>query len=234
MRHQGGHRQIGMMTFIDEQIKDLDIEVREGETVALRLASFTSFPTAKIHVKVQKGGVFDGAFADFSKGDGKFEVRVELLGDGAKGTWHYAGLSDADSNKTLDCSADHLAPATEAEVSQYGIAMGHSRMTFVGTSHIHVGQVGSATSQKEKIIVFDPGAVGKCSPILRIDENDVSASHSAIVGKLSDEHLFYMLSRGISLDAAKRLLTLGYLKPVLAFYEGDLATRIQSCIEEGF
>ena len=43
-----------------------------------------------------------------------------------------------------------------------------------------------------------------------------------------------MLSRGISLDAAKRLLTLGYLKPVLAFYEGDLATRIQSCIEEGF
>lgn len=93
--------------------------------------------------------------------------------------------------------------------------------------------VRSETSQKEKIIVFDPEAVGQCSPILRIDENDVSASHSAIVGKLSDEHLFYMLSRGIDLETAKRLLTLGFLKPITAYFDEKLSQRILDSIEGG-
>ena len=223
-----------MLTFVDEQIKDLEIEVNEGETKVVRLASFARFGSANIHVKIKKEGVFDGAFADFSSGEGRVNVLVELLGEGAKASWHYAGISKDASNKIIDCSVNHLAPNTEAEVIQYGITMKGSRLTFVGTSHIHNGMVRSNTSQKEKIIVFDKDAVGKCSPNLRIDENDVSASHSAVVGRLSDEHLFYLLSRGLDQETAKRLLVLGYLKPVLAHYEGELATRIQNVIEEGF
>lgn len=223
-----------MLTLVDENIKDLDLVVGEGETCMLRLASFTVFPSANIRVKVKKGGTFDGAFADFSRGNGRFSLVVELLGEGANASWHYAGIGNGDSNKTIDTSAEHLSPLTKADIAQYGIAMEQSRMTFIGTSHIHEHMARSSTSQKEKVIVFDKGAVGKCSPILRIDENDVEASHSAIVGKLSDEHLFYMLSRGIDLPTAKRLLTLGYLKPVLAHYDGELGERIKECIEGGF
>ena len=223
-----------MLTFVDEQIQDLEIEVKEGENCVVRFASFARFNAANIHVKVQKEGTFDGAFADFSSGEGRVNVLVELLGEGAKASWHYAGISKEGSNKTIDCSIEHLSPATEAEVIQYGIVMGRSRFTFVGTSHIHHGMKRSSTSQQEKIIVFDKDCVGKCSPNLRIDENDISASHSAVVGRLSDEHLFYLLSRGLDRDTAKRLLVLGYLKPVLAHYEGELAERIQSVIEEGF
>ncbi|MCR5349061.1 MAG: SufD family Fe-S cluster assembly protein [Bacilli bacterium] len=223
-----------MVLLVDEEIHDLDLEVKTGESLTLRLASFSSFPSAKIHVKVQKEGVFDGAFADFSSGSGKMEIHVELLGEGAKAMWNFAGVCQQKGDKTMEASVDHLAPHTSAEVTQYGIAMGEGKLAFFGTSHIHPAMVGSSTAQKEKIIVFDKGAVGKCSPVLRIDENDVVASHSAIVGKLSDEHLFYMLSRGIDRDSAKRLLTLGYLRPILSLYEGALAERIQSCIEGGF
>ena len=223
-----------MLTLVDEQIHDLDLEVKAGETLSLRLACLEGFHNANIHVKVRKDGVFDGAFADFSKGSGTFKLVVELVEEGASATWHFAGTSHDEDQKNIDASVIHQAPNTTADIAQYGIALDKSRLTFIGTSHILKGQQGSATAQKEKIIVFDKGAVGKCSPILRIDENDVSASHSAIVGKLSDEHLFYMLSRGIDLASAKRLLTLGYLKPVLAYYEGDLLERLQNRIEGGF
>lgn len=223
-----------MLTLVDEQIRDLELEVNPGETLELRLASFAATKNVKIHVKVQNNGVFDGAFADFSKGEGKFELIVELLGEGAKASWHYAGVSDGKSNKTIEASAQHLSPHTSAEISQYGITTDESRLTFVGTSHIHEKMVRSETSQKEKIIVFDKGSVGQCSPILKIDENDVVASHSAIVGKLSDEHIFYMRSRGIDLDSAKRLLTLGYLKPVIAYFDEELGERILTHIEGGF
>lgn len=223
-----------MLILVDEQIHDLDLEVKSGEKLSLRLACLDGFRSADIHVKVQKDGVFDGAFADFSRGSGTFKLVIELLEEGASATWHFAGTSHEEDRKNIDASVEHLARNTSADIAQYGIALDQSRLTFIGTSHIHQGQKGSATAQKEKIIVFDKGAVGKCSPILRIDENDVSASHSAIVGKLSDEHLFYMLSRGIDLDSAKRLLTLGYLKPVLEYYEGELLQRLTDRIEGGF
>lgn len=223
-----------MRTLIDSQIESLDLVVKEGETLNLRLASFAFSPDASIHVRVEKEGVFDGVFADFSQGNTHLKVQVELVGEGAKASWYYAGVSESSSNKILDVSMEHLAPKTEGDVTQYGIAMAGSRLTFIGTSHIHAGMKKSATAQKEKIIVFDKEAVGKCSPILRIDENDVAASHSAVVGKLSDEHLFYMLSRGVDIVTAKRLLTLGYLRPVLAYYEEDVAAKIQAQIEGGF
>ena len=223
-----------LATFVDHEITDLEVEVPAGETYSLRLAAFDAFPAVKIHVKVQNGGTFDGAFADFSTGEGAFKLMVELAGEEASALWHYAGYSEEVSQKTVDASALHQARNTRALISQYGIAKDTARLAFIGTSHIYSGMKRCVTAQKEKIIVFDKGAVGKCSPILRIDENDVEASHSAIVGKLSDEHLFYMLSRGIDRESAKRLLTLGYLKPILDFFEGDLQARIRATIEGEF
>ena len=223
-----------MTTLVDAEIKDLDLEVKEGESLALRLASFVGFPSVKIHVKVQKGGSFDGAFADFSLGKGKAEIVVELLGEEAKATWHYAGISSSDSEKVVNASIVHLSPKTYGRISQYGIAMDTGRLSFFGASKIEKGAYASDTAQKEKIIVFDQGAVGKCSPELDIDENDVVASHSAVVGKLPEEHMFYLLSRGLEEPVAKRLLVLGYLRPVLTHFEGEVAERIAAQIEEGF
>ena len=223
-----------MTTFVDAEIKDLDLEVKEGENLEIRFASFASFPSVKIHVKVQKDATFDGAFADFSLGKGKVEVLVELLGEGAKASWHYAGIASKDSEKVIQASIDHIAPNTFGRINQYGIALDQGRLSFFGASEIEKGAYGSDTSQKEKIIVFDQGAVGKCSPALNIDENDVVASHSAVVGKLPDEHMFYLLSRGLREPVAKRLLVLGYLRPVLTHFEGELAERISAQIEEGF
>ena len=68
---------------------------------------------------------------------------------------------------------------------------------------------------------------------LCIDENDVQASHAAVVGKLNEEHIYYLLSRGLSLADARRLISLGYLKPIEAFFEGDTRTRIEEAIERG-
>ena len=104
-------------TLIDENIQDLSYVVEPGETLTLRLASFRDFPTAKIHVQVKKEGVFDGAFADFSQGKGRFSLTVELLEEGAKATWHYAGRSSGESDKIVDASIEHLSKATEADVS---------------------------------------------------------------------------------------------------------------------
>ena len=81
-------------------------------------------------------------------------------------------------------------------------------------------------------MVFDEASSAIAKPILKIDENDIEASHAAVVGKINDEHLFYMTSRGLSEAEAKELITFGYLKPILAgFNDDNTRAYISSLIE---
>jgi Fe-S cluster assembly protein SufD len=82
-------------------------------------------------------------------------------------------------------------------------------------------------------MVFDRYSNAIAKPILKIDENEIEASHAATVGKISDDELFYLTSRGLSEETAKELITLGYLKPILkGFQDEEVAEQISNLIEE--
>ena len=218
---------------VDGQIKDLVFHIGEGEEFQLNLAAFSAFPQAKIEVHVARNAAFSGYFADFSQGNGTFEANIYLEGEGAKGTWKTASIASGDSRKVINANLFHQHPHSEGLTENYGITKGTSRLGFCGTSTIAKGAYGSSTRQSAKIIVFDEHSQGKCSPILVIDENDVKASHAAIVGKLNDEHIFYLCSRGLSLEQAKRLITLGYLKPIVPHFDETLQQAMLDAIEKG-
>ncbi len=222
------------ITWVDQEIKSAEYTVEEGEELSLNLAAFQDFPNVEIRVNVCKGGIFKGAFADFSGNGGKLKVFIDLLGRGAEARWHLASICGNKSEKIIDVNLAHRSPHTKGLVSNYGIVEDDSRLSFLGTSTIEKGASDSSTRQEAKIIVFDEGCLAKAMPILKIDENDVSASHAAVVGKLNEAHLFYLLSRGIPLASAKRLLTLGYLKPIENFFDDEvLKKKIDDSIEGG-
>ncbi|MCR5491188.1 MAG: SufD family Fe-S cluster assembly protein [Bacilli bacterium] len=221
------------LLLLNEQIKDLQIEVPEGDSLRLNIANFKEFKPCKIEVNVRKNGIFDGAFADLSNGSGKVIVVVHLA-EGASCNWHLASIGGNSDRKVFDTSVFHDEPKTQALMSNYGITRDHGRLSFAGVSEIKKYARGSSTRQEAKIIIFDPTSVGKAAPILNIDENDVVASHSASCGKLNEDHIFYLLSRGLNLAEARRLLTLGYLKPVVNyFFDESLKNQVDQAIEEG-
>ena len=91
----------------------------------------------------------------------------------------------------------------------------------------------SITRQNAKIMVFDRYSNAIAKPILKIDENEIEASHAASVGKISDDEMFYLTSRGLSEEMAKELITLGYLKPIVSeFKDDDVRESILKLIEE--
>ncbi len=222
------------LTFVDEQIKNAAYEVKEGETLNLNFASFNAFSSFEINAKIHANATINVAFADLSSGTGVIKANIELLGEGASCSWHLASICGNASAKTVDVSLSHEAPHTSGIVSNYGIVQGESKLNFLGVSEIQKGSSSSFTRQEAKIIVFDEKCQGKAMPILKIGENDVRASHAAVVGKLNEQHLFYLLSRGISLPAARKLLTLGYLKPIEKYFDDEtLRAKIAETIEGG-
>ncbi len=219
--------------YLDSYPEELTIDVPANSTYQLNLACFEKIPPkSNITINVHEGATFLGAMADFTSESCLFNIVVNLLGEGSVANWHLASLSFKNAKKVYETSVNHLARHTEALMSNYGIARNSSKITFTGTSEIVNGAEKAKTRQEAKIIVFDPEADGLASPFLKISDNDVVASHAAIVGKLNEEHLFYLESRGLSEEEAKRLIALGYLKPIEEYFtDEEVIKRIDSIIE---
>ena len=173
-------------------------------------------------------------FADFVSGDIKLETDIHLVGEGANCIWNLASLTKNNDKKEFDVSIFHNSKKTFCEINNYGVARDHSRLLFSGICKIENGAHESIAHQNSKIMVFDEESDAIAKPILKIDDNDIEASHAAVVGKISDDHLFYMTSRGLSVNEARELITYGYLKPILnGFNDEELQARISSFIERG-
>ena len=219
--------------FVDPK-GQLDEIIVENEGMSpLVFAFFEEASDREIRIRIKGNASVKIALADFSQGKAETRVVIDLDEPGASAEFHAAVLSAGDDRKTLLANCFHHAHHTQGLIESYGIAEGNSHLSFLGKSDISRGAYGSKTRQSAKIIVFDEHCVAQASPVLCIDENDVQASHAAVVGKLNEEHIYYLLSRGLSLADARRLISLGYLKPIEAFFEGETKTRIEEAIEKG-
>ena len=88
-------------------------------------------------------------------------------------------------------------------------------MTFNGIGHIIHGASGADAQQESRVLMLTDKGRGDANPILLIDENDVTAGHAASVGQVDEEDLFYMQSRGIDEETAKKLVIRGFLGAVV-------------------
>lgn len=219
-----------VLEYVD--FSDLKIELSEGSNLILKLANFKENANIKIYGKVRKNAGISVVFADFSKDFTRISSQIDLAEEGANCDWHLATLANKKDDKTFDISFKHLVGKTTSVMDNYGVARDDSKIVFSGVSHITEGAKKSNAKQNAKIIVFDKNSQGVASPILKIDENEVQASHGAVVGQLNSDHMFYLMSRGLTRDDARTLITLGYLKPVASQFSDEVQLKIENAIKE--
>lgn len=209
--------------------KKMQIVVNDNIESQLSLLSLNGF-SGNVDIQIKQNSRLEIYFADFAKNDSKININI-ALDEGAKVIFHLASLTTENSNKNFTVSVDHDALNTYSFVDNYGVVKSNGKLVFDGVSYIKNGSIKSKTRQNAKIMVFDEKSIGIAKPILKIDENDIEASHGAVVGKISDEHLFYLMSRGLSEEKAKILITYGYLKPIMNGFDENIQKEIEQLIE---
>ena len=211
----------------------IKIDLADDSSLSLKSVLKDELHNLNIDANLQKNSDIQVHFADFTNGNNNVKVNINLLKEGAKAYWHLASLSAGNDNKEFDVSLLHDSLNTFGISDNYGVSKDDARLIFSGVSTIKNGAKGSNTRQNAKIMVFDENSKGIAKPVFKIDENEIAASHGASVGKISDDTMFYLTSRGLSQDEAKHLITMGYLKPILdGFEEEEIKDEISSLIEE--
>lgn len=173
------------------------------------------------NVKVERDGNVKCAYVELATNSIEMEINYALIGENANATIRLAALARNAEKKHITLSLVHEAPYTTGIMDNYGVVKNQAALVIDGIGTIKKDNHQSSSHQTNKIIVFDKDCKAKANPYLYIDEYDVKASHGASVGKIDEEHLYYLQSRGLSKEDAMHLVTYGYFIPVLEFIDND-------------
>ena len=179
---------------------------------------------AKVHlIKVQmldKGFTFFDDIGGFSDSDSSFEVTKLELGAGNV----YDGLNEAQMGYRSDFKVNYGyigLPETVCDINYNDVfwgkksngvmkfseaLIGNAKKTFRGTVDFRAGCRGASGDEQEDVLLFGDDIVNKTIPLILGEEEEVEGRHAATIGKLSDDMLFYMQTRGIDRKKAEELM----------------------------
>jgi len=147
------------------------------------------------------------------------DVAIDLVGEGAEVSLKGLYLCGGDERVNFRILMHHRAPGCVSRQLFNGIAGGSSRVTFEGRIIVAPDAQKTEAYQENHNIVLSDQAHAETMPQLEIYADDVKCSHGATVGRLDEEALFYMRTRGVPEKDAKVLQMLSFLSPVTP--EGD-------------
>lgn len=166
-------------------------------------------------VRIEAGEKRSAAFVVPRGVSGSFEVVYELAGEGAEldltGVYACCGEQKVDFRITVR----HLCAGCISHQLFKGLAEDEARVKFEGLVYVAAGAEKTEALQENHSLLLSENAFVQSSPQLEIYADDVVCSHGATVGSLDENEQFYMRSRGISLEEARRLQILSFLSPVL-------------------
>lgn len=143
------------------------------------------------------------------------KMHVDLVGEGAEVNMRAIALSSDHHIQNIDVLIVHKAPNTYGNMTNIGIANKNGKIILNGVEKIEKGMKNANAFQTLKGIITSDQAIVEVNPILLIDEYDVKAGHGATIGKIEEEQLYYIQSRGLTREQAERLIINGFLQPII-------------------
>lgn len=194
----------------DTYITNLEVKLEEGSILKCDSYEFSSKKTNR-HFVVEKNANL--SLKNISAYALDAFVNIDLNGEGASVVNNVLLMTKEEAN--YNTSVMHNDKHTSSKVSNYGISLDNGGITYKTTGKINRGFSSSSCEQLSRGIIAGDKAYVKALPILLIDEYDVKANHGASIGKMSDDELFYLMSRGLTKQEAFKLILSGIINPFL-------------------
>lgn len=154
-----------------------------------------------------------------------------LRGRGAHSDSLGIAFAGPGQNQDTGAKAIHAAPHTSSLIRSRSISVGGGIAGFRGLIKVTKKAIGSTASMSCDSLLLDEDSVANTYPALKIDTNDVSVAHEARVGKIGDEQLFYLMSRGLSEEQAMQLIVGGFIEPIVKALPLEYAIELNKLVE---
>ena len=164
--------------------------------------------------RVERDGNLDWIFGAIGSRLTKNFTELDLVGEGAQGRMSGFYFTDGNQHLDHDTQQNHLAPHTTSDLLFKGALKGKSRSVWQGMIYVAPGAQKTDGYQANRNLVLSDRARADSIPGLEILADDVRCTHGATVGKLEQEPLFYLKSRGIPQAEAEKMVVEGFFDPI--------------------
>ncbi|HET9589204.1 MAG TPA: Fe-S cluster assembly protein SufD [Anaerolineales bacterium] len=165
-------------------------------------------------VRVERDGNLDWIFGAIGSRLTKNFSELDLAGEGAQGRMSGFYFTDGKQHLDHDTQQNHLAPHTTSDLLFKGALKGKSRSVWQGMIYVAPGAQKTDGYQANRNLILSDAARADSIPGLEILADDVRCTHGATVGKLEQEPLFYLKSRGIPHAEAEKIVVEGFFDPI--------------------
>jgi Fe-S cluster assembly protein SufB len=156
---------------------------------------------------------------------------VFLMGEHAKGETLSIAFAGEGQHQDAGSKMVHAAPNTSSTIISKSVARGGGRTSYRGLVQVNEGASGSKSTVKCDALLVDTISRSDTYPYVDVREDDVSMGHEATVSKVSDDQLFYLMSRGLSEDEAMAMIVRGFIEPIARELPMEYALELNRLIE---
>ena len=156
---------------------------------------------------------------------------VVMTGEHAKGEVLSVAMAGEGQHQDAGAKMTHAAPHTSSSIISKSIARGGGRTSYRGLVQVNDGAHHSKSTVKCDALLVDNVSRSDTYPYVDVREDDVEMGHEATVSKVSDDQLFYLMSRGLTEDEAMAMIVRGFIEPIAKELPMEYALELNRLIE---
>ena len=156
---------------------------------------------------------------------------VWMLGEHAKGETLSVAFAGEGQHQDAGAKMVHAAPHTSSTIVSKSVARGGGRTSYRGLVQVLEGCHGAKSTVKCDALLVDDISRSDTYPYVDVREDDVAMGHEATVSKISEDQLFYLMSRGMTEDEAMAMIVRGFVEPIARELPMEYALELNRLIE---
>ena len=204
--------------YSSESLHSAVVELVAHKDAKLRYTTIQNWSNDVYNLVTKRAYAYEGATVEWIDGNIGSKLTMKYPGIylmGRKAYGETLSIAFAGKNQHQDTGAKmvHLAPDTTSKITSKSVSRANGRSTYRGLLRVRKGATNVKATVRCDALLLDDTSKTDTYPYMEIDQEDATVTHEATVGKIGDEQIFYLMSRGFTEEEALSLIVNGFMEP---------------------
>jgi len=222
--------------YTSDSLHSAVVEIIVKKNARVRYTTIQNWSNNVYNLVTKRATAAEGATMEWVDGNIGSKVTMKypaifLMGEHAKGETLSIAFAGEGQHQDAGAKMVHAAPHTSSSIVSKSVARGGGRTSYRGLVQVLEGAHHSASTVRCDALLVDTISRSDTYPYVDVREDDVSMGHEATVSKVSEDQLFYLMSRGMSEEEAMAMIVRGFVEPIARELPMEYALELNRLIE---
>ncbi len=222
--------------YSSESLHSAVVELVAHKDAKLRYTTIQNWSNDVYNLVTKRAYAYEGATVEWIDGNigSKLTMKypgIYLMGRKAYGETLSIAFAGKDQHQDTGAKMVHLAPDTTSKITSKSVSRANGRSTYRGLLRVRKGATNVKSTVRCDALLLDDTSKTDTYPYMEINQEDATVTHEATVGKIGDEQIFYLMSRGFTEEEALSLIVNGFMEPFTKELPMEYAVELNRLIK---